>query len=37
VVGEELKIADSGTASEDRGYTYDTAWNFNYRTNNTTL
>jgi len=33
----QLKIADSGTASEDRGYTYDAAWNLNYRTNNTTL
>ena len=30
----QLKIADSGTASEDRGYTYDAAWNLNYRTNN---
>jgi RHS repeat-associated protein len=33
----QLKIADSGTASEDRGYAYDAAWNLNYRTNNTTL
>jgi|GEM_PF-683626 len=33
----QLKIADSATASEDRGYTYDAAWNLNYRTNNTTL
>ncbi|MCW5554626.1 MAG: RHS repeat-associated core domain-containing protein [Verrucomicrobiae bacterium] len=32
----QLKIADSATASEDRGYTYDAAWNLNYRTNNTT-
>lgn len=33
----QLKVADSGTASEDRGYAYDTAWNLNYRTNNGTL
>jgi RHS repeat-associated protein len=33
----QLTIADSGTASEDRGYTYDTAWNLNYRTNNGSL
>ncbi|HEX5222053.1 MAG TPA: RHS repeat-associated core domain-containing protein [Verrucomicrobiae bacterium] len=33
----QLKVADSGTASEDRGYTYDSAWNLNYRTNNATL
>jgi len=32
----QLTIADSPTASEDRGYTYDSAWNLNYRTNNTT-
>jgi len=32
----QLKIGDSATASEDRGYTYDAAWNLNYRTNNTT-
>src|SRR6266487_3522808 len=30
----QLKIADSGTASEDRGYKYDAAWNLNYLTNN---
>jgi len=33
----QLKIADSSTASEDRGYAYDTAWNLNYRTNNGVL
>jgi RHS repeat-associated protein len=33
----QLKIADSATASEDRGYVYDAAWNLNYRTNNTSL
>ncbi len=33
----QLKVADSGTASEDRGYAYDKAWNLSYRTNNTTL
>jgi len=33
----QLKVADSATASEDRGYAYDTAWNLNYRTNSTTL
>ncbi len=33
----QLKVADSATASEDRGYNYDTAWNLHYRTNNTTL
>ena len=33
----QLKVADSGTASEDRGYVYHTAWNLNYLTNNTTL
>ena len=32
----QLKTADSGTASEDRGYVYDAAWNLNYRTNNVT-
>lgn len=30
----QLKIADSSVPSEDRGYTYDPAWNLNYRTNN---
>jgi len=33
----QLKVADSATASEDRGYAYDTAWNLNYRTNNASL
>jgi len=33
----QLKVADSATASEDRGYNYDTAWNVHYRTNNATL
>ena len=30
----QLKVADSATASEDRGYLYDAAWNLNRRTNN---
>jgi RHS repeat-associated protein len=30
----QLKIADSSVSSEDRGYTYDSAWNLNYLTNN---
>ena len=29
----QLKVADSATSSEDRGYAYDAAWNLNYRTN----
>ncbi len=33
----QLVIADSSVSSEDRGYTYDTAWNLNYRTNNGSL
>jgi len=33
----QLKVADSATGTEDRGYTYDDAWNLNYRTNNVTL
>lgn len=33
----QLKVADSGTASEDRGYQYDSAWNLNRRTNNTAV
>jgi hypothetical protein len=33
----QLKFADSATASEDRGYSYDTAWNLSYRTNNAAL
>ena len=32
----QLKITDSSVNSEDRGYTYDDAWNLNYRTNNGT-
>jgi hypothetical protein len=30
----QLKVANGSVNSEDRGYTYDTAWNLNYRTNN---
>jgi RHS repeat-associated protein len=30
----QLKIADSSVNTEDRGYTYDAAWNLNWRTNN---
>ncbi len=30
----QLKVADSATASEDRGYAYDAAWNLNKLTNN---
>jgi len=33
----QLTFGDSATASEDRRYVYDAAWNLNYRTNNTTL
>jgi RHS repeat-associated protein len=33
----QLKVADSSVAAEDRGYTYDAAWNLNYRTNNGVL
>ena len=33
----QVKVADSSTNSEDRGYLYDTAWNLNYRTNNGSL
>src|SRR5437667_870317 len=33
----QLKTADSSVNTEDRGYTYDAAWNLNYRTNNGTL
>ena len=29
----QLKVADSSVASQDCGYTYDLAWNLNYRTN----
>jgi hypothetical protein len=32
----QLTVGDSATASEDRRYVYDAAWNLNYRTNNTT-
>ena len=31
-----MKVADSSVGSEDRGYTYDAAWNLNYRTNDAT-
>ncbi len=31
----QLKVADSSTNSEDRGYAYDSAWNLNWRTNGT--
>jgi len=30
----QLRIADSSVPAEDRGYTYDAAWNLNWRTNN---
>ena len=33
----QLTVADSSTASEDRGYKYDAAWNLNFRTNNGVL
>jgi RHS repeat-associated protein len=33
----QLTVADSSTNTEDRGYTYDSAWNLNYRTNNGVL
>ncbi len=33
----QLTIADSSVPAEDRGYTYDSAWNLNYRTNNGVL
>lgn len=32
----QLTVADSATGSEDRGYTYDAAWNLNWRTNGET-
>ena len=32
----QLKVADSSTNSEDRGYAYDAAWNLNYLTNSGT-
>ena len=31
------ECANSSVNSEDRGYTYDPAWNLNYRTNNGSL
>jgi RHS repeat-associated protein len=30
----QLKVADSSVAGEDRGYSYDSAWNLNWLTNN---
>jgi RHS repeat-associated protein len=33
----QLTVADSSVPAEDRGYTYDTAWNLNFRTNNGSL
>ena len=33
----QLKVANGSVNAEDRGYTYDTAWNLNYRTNNGAL
>jgi RHS repeat-associated protein len=33
----QLKVADSSVNTEERGYTYDKAWNLNYRTNNGAL
>ena len=33
----QLVVADSSVPTEDRGYTYDAAWNLNYRTNNGSL
>ena len=33
----QLKVADSSVNSENRGYAYDDAWNFNWRTNNGVL
>ena len=32
----QLKVADSSVNTEDRGYTYDAAWNVNWVTNNGT-
>src|SRR5262249_42741375 len=29
----QLKVANSSVNSEDRGYSYDTAWNLGFRTN----
>lgn len=33
----QLKVADSSVVGEDRGYSYDSAWNLNYLTNNGSL
>jgi RHS repeat-associated protein len=33
----QVKVATSSVSSENRGYTYDSAWNLNYLTNNGTL
>jgi len=33
----QLAVADSSVNSEDRGYSYDAAWNLNYRTSNGSL
>ena len=33
----QLQIANSSVPAEGRGYTYDTAWNLNFRTNNGSL
>jgi len=33
----QLKIADSSVNTEDRGYSYDSAWSLHYRTNNGSL
>jgi RHS repeat-associated protein len=33
----QLTVADSSVNTEDRGYTYDSAWNLSWRTNNGTL
>jgi RHS repeat-associated protein len=33
----QLTVADSSVSAENRGYTYDAAWNLNYLTNNGSL
>ena len=33
----QLKVATSSVSTENRGYTYDAAWNLNYLTNDGTL
>src|SRR5262249_47742916 len=33
----QLTVANDSVPSEERGYTYDSAWNLNYRTNNGAL